>query len=149
MLRCYHQSNFQTPFTFYQLSKPRLHFRITCCNGLSCLSIYLQTGIVLQSFIDWHTFDVFESYHPLFCRLCLQRGTISCVNDMYASIGRIPQCFSLHSIRQQFWFMSSIMIFSLITWLKWRLLSFPTEMLLIFPFVFSKHSVGRYLLESI
>lgn len=74
MLRCYHQSNFQTPFTFYQLSKPRLHFRITRCNGLSCLSICLQTGIVLQSFIDWHTFDVFESYHPLFCRLCLHKG---------------------------------------------------------------------------
>lgn len=72
------------------------------------------------------------------------RGSLN-VNDMYASTGRIPQCFSLHAIRQQFWFMPSIMVFSLITWLKWSLRSFPTERLLIFPFVFSKHSVGRYL----
>lgn len=146
MLRCYHQSNFQTPFTFYQLSKPWVHFRITRCNGLSCLSRCLQTGIVLPSFLPLMFFKIIINY---FVDCASIRGTVSCVNDVYASMGRTPQCFSLHSIRQQFRFMSSIMIFSLITWLKWRLRSFPTERLLIFPFVFSKHPVGRHLLESI
>lgn len=93
----------------------------------------LQSGIVSQSFFDFHNFDAFEDYRPDILSIVLHLGLVCLflTLDSGYTFSRnnieVMLCSSHYMLLRAawFWIVPLLLAFTLITWLNFCLLASP------------------------